>query len=113
MSGFASKLQMSSFFYRSAYAGPRRFLVISGIGAVVFGAIVVVSFSGSTSTSQSLKARVPGVNPLPGGLNSTPNQDKLSLLANQEQADQAARQGRSYSPPIPASHPINASTVPP
>ncbi len=31
MSGFASKLQMSSFFNRSAYAGPRRFLVIGGI----------------------------------------------------------------------------------
>ena len=42
MSGFASKLQMISFFNRSAYAGPRRFLVIGGIEAVVFDAIVVV-----------------------------------------------------------------------
>ncbi len=113
MSGFASKLQMSSFFNRSAYAGPRRFIVIGGIGAVVLGAIVAVSFSGTTPPPQSLTARMPGVNPLPGGMNSTPNQDKLSLLTNQEQADQAASQGRSYSPPIPASHPINPTTLPP
>ncbi len=113
MSGFASKLQMSSFFNRSAYAGPRRFLVIGGIGAVVLGAIVVVSFSGTTPPPQSLTARMPNVDPLPGGMNSTPNQDKLSLLTNQEQADQAARQGRSYSPPIPASHPISPASVPP
>ncbi len=113
MSGFASKLQMSSFFNRSAYAGPRRFLVIGGIGAVVLGAIVVVSLSGTTPPPQSLTARMPGVNPLPGGMNSTPNQDKLSLLTNQEQADQAASQGRSYSPPIPASHPTSPASVPP
>ncbi len=113
MSGFASKLQMSSFFNRSAYAGPRRFLVIGGIGAVVLGAIVVVSFSGTTPPPQSLTARMPSVDPLPGGMNSTPNQDKLSLLTNQEQADQAARQGRSYSPPIPASHPTSSASVPP
>ena len=113
MSGFASKLQMSSFFNRSAYAGPRRFLVIGGIGAVVLGAIVVVSLSGTTPPPQSLTAHMPGVNPLPGGMNSTPNQDKLSLLTNQEQADQAASQGRSYSPPIPASHPTSAASVPP
>ena len=113
MSGFASKLQMSSFLNRSAYAGPRRFLVIGGIGAVVLGAIVVVSFSGTTPPPQSLTARMPGVNPLPGGMNSTPNQDKLSLLTNQEQADQAASQGKSYSPPIPASHPTNPAPVSP
>ena len=113
MSGFASKLQMSSFFNRSGYAGPRRFLVIGGIATVVLGAIVVVSFSGATPPPQSLTARMPGVNPLPGGLNSTPNQDKLSLLTNQEQADQAAQQGRSYSPPIPASHPTTPAVVPP
>lgn len=113
MSGFARKLQMGSFLNRSAYAGPRRFLVIGGIGAVVLGAIVAVSFSGTTPPPQSLTARMPVVNPLPGGMNSTPNQDKLSLLTNQEQADQAATQGRSYSPPIPASHPTSPASVPP
>ncbi len=64
MSGFASKLQMSSFFNRSAYAGPRRFLVIGGIGAAVLGAIVVVSLSGTTPPPQSLTARMPNVDPL-------------------------------------------------
>ena len=113
MSGFASKLQMGSIFNRSAYAGPRRFIVIGGVVVAVLGVITIVSFSGSSQPPQSLTARMPGVNPLPGGLNSTPNQDKLSLLTNQEQADRAAQKNTSYTPPIPASHPLNSPVTAP
>lgn len=103
MSGFASKLQMGSVFNRSAYAGPRRFLIIGGCIVGVAGAIAYVSMSGSTEPLISQTARLPKVNPLPGGLNGNSQQNKLALQANQEQAEQAARGGLSYTPPIAAS----------
>jgi intracellular multiplication protein IcmE len=116
MSGFANKLQMGSIFNRSAYAGPRRFLVIGGCIVSVAGVIAYVSMSGSTAPLVSQTARLPTVNPLPGGLNSNPQQNKLALQTNQEQADQAARAGLSYTPPIAASHttaPLPAPSVTP
>jgi intracellular multiplication protein IcmE len=112
MSGFASKLQMGSIFNRSAYAGPRRFLIIGGGVVVVAAAIVYVSLSGSRSPLTSQIARLPAVNPLPGGLRSNPEQDKLALVTNQEQADQAARRGLSYTPPIAASKPLKSLPAP-
>jgi intracellular multiplication protein IcmE len=106
MSGFASKLQMGSIFNRSAYAGPRRFLIIGGVVLVVATTVTYVSMSGSSSPLSSQVARLPAVNPLPGGLQSNPQQDKLALATNQEQADQAVRHGLSYTPPIAASQPL-------
>jgi intracellular multiplication protein IcmE len=106
MSGFASRLQMSSVFNRAAYAGPRRFLIIGGGVATVAAGIVFVSMSGSSSPLASQVAQLPAVNPLPGGLQSNPQLDKLALAANQEEAAQAAQRGQSYTPPIAASQPI-------
>ncbi|WP_158746708.1 DotG/IcmE/VirB10 family protein [Acidisphaera sp. L21] len=108
MSSFARKLQMGSVFNRAAYAGPRRFLIIGGGVIVVAAAITYVSFSGSSSPLASQVARLPSVNPLPGGLQSNPQQDKLALATNREQADQAVRSGLSYTPPIAASQPLSA-----
>ncbi len=103
MSGFASKLQIGSVFNRSAYAGPRRFLVIGGCIVGVAGAIAYVSMSGSTEPLVSQTGRLPKINPLPGGLNGNSQQNKLALQTNQEQAEQAAQGGLSYTPPIAAS----------
>jgi intracellular multiplication protein IcmE len=112
MSSFARKLQMGSVFNRAAYAGPRRFLIIGGGVVVVAAAIATVSLSGSSSPLASQVARLPSVNPLPGGLQSNPQQDKLALATNREQADQAARSGLSYTPPIAASQPLSARPAP-
>ena len=103
MSGFASKLQMSSIFNQSAHAGPRRFLVIGGCVAGVLVAVAYISMSGSSEPLVSQTARLPTVNPLPGGLNGNSQQNKLALQTNQEQAEQAALGGLSYTPPMPAS----------
>ena len=103
MSGFISRLRVSSVFNRAAYAGPRRFIMIGGGAAAVAAAIAYASMSGGTGPLTSQVAHLPPVNPLPGGLHSNPQQDKLALQANQEQADQAARSGVSYTPPIAAS----------
>lgn len=110
MSGFASRLQMSSILNRSAYAGPRRLVVIAGVIVLFVGTIAVVSLSGSSIPPKSLTARMPQVNSLPGGLNGNAQQSKLSLLTDQQQADAAAKGGSSFTPPIPASvpgHPID------
>jgi intracellular multiplication protein IcmE len=106
MSSSARKLQFSSVFNRSAYAGPWRFIIIGGGIVVVAAAIICVSVSGSKSPLTSQLTRLPPVNPLPGGLQSDPMQDKLALAADQEQAEQAARHGLSYTPPIAASQPL-------
>jgi len=109
MSGLANKLQISTVFNRSAYAGPRRFLVLGGCVVAVAGLIAYVSMSGSTPPLTSQVSRLPTVDPLPGGLQSNPQQDKLALQANREQADQAARRGISYTPPIAASQSLLAA----
>ena len=113
MSGFASKLQMGAFFNRSANAGPRRFIIIGGGIVLVAAAIICVSVSGSNSPLTSQLTRLPPVNSLPGGLQSDPMQDKLALATNQEQAEQAARRGLSYTPPIAASQPLVPRTTAP
>jgi intracellular multiplication protein IcmE len=113
MSVFASKLQFGSFFNRSAYAGPRRFVIIGGGIVLIAAAITCVALSGSSSPLTSQLTRLPPVNPLPGGLRSDPMQDKLALATNQEQAEQAARHGLSYTPPIAASQPLVPRTSAP
>jgi intracellular multiplication protein IcmE len=113
MSVFASKLQFGSFFNRSAYAGPRRFVIIGGGIMLIAAAITWVALSGSSSPLTSQLTRLPPVNPLPGGLRSDPMQDKLALATNQEQAEQAARRGLSYTPPIAASQPLVSRTSAP
>jgi intracellular multiplication protein IcmE len=121
MSGFVSKLrigsifnkqQMGSLFNRAVYAGPHRFLIIGGGIVVVAGVVAYVSMSGLSAPLTSLAARLPPVDPLPGGLHSNPQLDKLSLATNQEEADQAARSGASYTPPIAASQTLNPPPAP-
>jgi len=46
------------------------------------------------------------VNSLPGGPNTNPNQDRLALRHNQEQAAAAELQGKSYTPPLSPSRPL-------
>ena len=117
MSGFSNRLRAgtmltSGVLNRSASAGPRRLMVIAGVGLLAVAAVAVVATSGHKVEMPSTTARMHNVNSLPGGLESTPEQDKLALETNQEQAAHAARLGQSYTPPLNASqslHPI-AST---
>ncbi|WP_158803499.1 DotG/IcmE/VirB10 family protein [Acidisoma sp. L85] len=112
MSGLASKRKMGSVFNGSGHAGPRRFLIIGGGVVLVVVAVVYVSLSGSRTPLTSQVARLPSVNPLPGGLQSNPLQDKLALATDRQQADQAARRGQSYTPPIAASQPLGQLSSP-
>ncbi|MDJ0390687.1 DotG/IcmE/VirB10 family protein [Roseomonas sp. E05] len=113
MSGALGRLQLGSVlgrmrvFNRAGAAGPLRLALISGTAVIVFGTVVGVSFIKGSEPPQSRTARMPAVNPLPGGPHSNPNQDRLALEHNQQEADRAARQGQSYTPPLTASRPIS------
>jgi intracellular multiplication protein IcmE len=111
MSGFVSRLHLGNLFNHAGQAGPRRFLIIGAVGVFVLGTIVCVSLGGSNPSVGSRTARMPTIDPLPGGLHSNPQQDKLALETNRELADRAAEQGVSFTPPIAASQP--ASIKPP
>ncbi len=113
MSGTFGKLPLPNPFgkggilNKTGNASPTRLVVIGGVGITLIGAVVASSFLGKPSPIQSRTAPMPAVNPLPGGPNSTPNEDRLSLRHNQEQAQAAATQGVSYTPPLAPSHPLN------
>ena len=118
MSGFSNRLRAGSMlsrsvFNRSASAGPRRLLIIAGVGVAAVVTMSVVATTGHKVEMPSTTARMRAVNSLPGGLQSTPEQDKLALETNQEQAAQAAKLGQSYTPPIGASQPVNPPAATP
>ena len=118
MSGFSNRLRAGSMltsgvFNRSASAGPRRLLMIAGVGALGVAVVAIVATSGHKVETPSTTARMHDVNSLPGGLQSTPEQDKLALETNQEQAAHAARLGQSYTPPLNASEPLHPSSPAP
>jgi intracellular multiplication protein IcmE len=93
----------------SGSAGPQRpVFIVLGVAAVV-AVIVIVATSGRTLPPMSRDARLKPIDPLPGGLYSTPEQDALAQEANTAQATVALRRGTSYSPPMAPSQP----TVPP
>jgi len=102
-------------FNRVASAGPMR-LVIMGGSIVLIGAVVIgVSLISADAPLQSSATRPVNLNPLPGGPNSTPLQDRVALAEDQRQAERAAQGNRSYTPPLAASQraqPVELVTPP-
>ena len=99
------KLPPGQLFNASGRAGPRR-LALAGLGGLsVLGLVVGVALSGRTSAPTSADTRMKQMDPLPGGLNSTPEQDALSVTATDQQAITALHNGTSYTPPMAPSQP--------
>lgn len=73
---------------------------------VITAIVVGLSFITSQPPLQSSAARPVNLNPLPGGTNSTPLQDRVALAEDRRQAERAERDGRSFTPPIAASQPV-------
>lgn len=114
MSVFAARFASvftRSLLTRAGHAGPRRLLVIGGIAIVMLGSVIAVSMIHHRPPPQSQATRMPYINPLPGGLQSNPQQDALALRSAQEQADAALKAGRSYTPPMAASEPMQAPAM--
>lgn len=118
MSGALAKLPFGNpfgrggVFNRTGHAGPLRLLLISGTTIAALGAVVAVSLVGTAEAPQSQTARMPTVNALPGGPNTNPNQDRLALRHDQAQAEAAARQRQSYTPPLAPSRPLDVKLAP-
>lgn len=115
MSGFVQRLPFRGAFKAralnpAASAGPRRLAAILLGGTAVVALVTAVSMTGTRAPPRSQVAGMPVVDPLPGGLHSNPQQDKLALRNAQEQAAQASQTGRSYTPPMAASQSV---TLPP
>jgi len=85
---------------RTGAAGPRRLLVIAGVGGAVGAVLLGATFHETTRQSVSHPGRLPPADPLPGGPNSNPYQDALAMQSNQEAAALQQQAGGSYTPQI-------------
>ena len=87
-------------FNGSGSAGPRRLVILSVSSLAVLALIVVVVATGRHAPSNSRDARMKHVDPLPGGLYSTPEQDALARTADNAQAQSSLERGVSFTPPM-------------
>ena len=87
-------------------AGPRRLVILSVSSLAVLALIVVVAATGRNAPSNSRDARMKHVDPLPGGLYSTPEQDALARTADDTQARSSLERGVSFTPPMAPSVPV-------
>jgi intracellular multiplication protein IcmE len=93
-------------FNGSGSAGPRRLVILSVSSLAVLALIVVVAATGRHAPSNSRDARMKHVDPLPGGLYSTPEQDALARTADNAQARSSLGRGVSFTPPMAPSVPV-------
>lgn len=87
-------------FSAAGYAGPRRIVLLATTSLAVLGLVVLVASSGHHAPPFSHDARMASVDPLPGGLHSTPEQQQLATTAETTQANAALHRGKSYTPPM-------------
>jgi intracellular multiplication protein IcmE len=96
-------------FLKRARKRPLAAALNAAIGLLVV--VVVIVLSGREVPRDSRDARLKAIDPLPGGLHSTPEQDALALAATDEQARRALDRGVSYTPAMAPSQP--AQPLPP
>ncbi|HKM63901.1 MAG TPA: DotG/IcmE/VirB10 family protein [Acidisphaera sp.] len=89
-------------------AGPRRLSAMTLGVAAGAGVLVFIVLERPDVLSSSRDARLPAVDPLPGGLHSTPEQDALARQADTAHAQAALAHGVSFTPPLAASMPYVA-----
>lgn len=95
----------------SGSAGPRRIMALALGGGAIASLLVGATFLHGASPTTSQSGKLPPVNPLPGGLNSNPQQDILAQRSNNEAAAQRMAAGQSFTPQIAPSQlyqPVNA-----
>jgi intracellular multiplication protein IcmE len=87
-------------------AGPRRLMILAVGALTVLALVVAVAMTGRNAPSNSRDARMKHVDPLPGGLYSTPEQEALARAADNAQARSSLEKGVSFTPPIAPSVPV-------
>jgi len=93
-------------FNEAGRGGSGRLVAIALMGAGMIAAVIVISVIRSRAPVESFVAKMPPVNPLPGGPQGDAAQDALLVRHAREEADKAARNHESYTSPIPASTPL-------
>jgi intracellular multiplication protein IcmE len=109
MSDLFSKIPLLSQlreFNRGGRGGPVRIVSIAAVGVSMAALLVGVSSISHPTLPESSVAKMPEVDPLPGGMHSNPAQDALLKRHAQGQADKALASGQSYTPPLPAAAPL-------
>ncbi|WP_159729443.1 DotG/IcmE/VirB10 family protein [Methylosinus sp. Ce-a6] len=109
MSDLFSKIPLLSQlreFNRGGRGGPARIVTIAVVGVSMTALLVGVSSISHPALPESSVAKMPEVDPLPGGMHSNPAQDALLKRHAQSQADKALASGASYTPPLPAAAPL-------
>jgi intracellular multiplication protein IcmE len=106
MSATAPRWRAANPFNRVAAAGPMRFVIIGGCIVLVAAVVIATNLISTQAPLQSSAARPLNLNPLPGGPNSTPLQNRVALAEDQRQAVRAEQERRSYTPPLAASQPV-------
>jgi len=84
----------------SSRGGNRRLLAIVGGVVALLIATIAISSIHHKEIPQSVAGKTPTVNPMPGGLNSNPNQDALRQQDMRDQAQHAQQVGQSYTPDL-------------
>jgi intracellular multiplication protein IcmE len=110
-SRFALPLFPREFLNRAGQAGPRRLMIIGGVGLAMVAAVTVAAVIRFETPPTSKAAKMPAMNPLPGGLNSNAEQEALRLRTSQEAADLALASHKSFTPTMAASQPMPPPTV--
>ncbi len=109
----AMPIRRFAVFNAAGRAGPRRLAILTVGIIVVAGVVVVVTTRGQRAPAFSQDARMAAVDPLPGGMHSTPEQDALAHQADTTLAKTALAGGKSFSPPIAASVAVGPLPPPP
>jgi len=109
MSGFTIGLPLRRLFNGSGAAGPRRLIIIGGLTFLALGAVALISFHDNSSSQQTVVAKAPRVDPLPGGPHTTPVYSDLARREAQEKAAKAAALGLSSVAAMPG----GGTAVPP
>jgi intracellular multiplication protein IcmE len=108
---FVPRFVTKGIFNSAGRAGPRRLLGAAVVALAMVGTVTGIMVVRYQEPATSKVTRMPGVNPLPGGLNSNPEQAALALQTAQERAQSAAASGQSYTPPLNASSTLLAPVV--
>lgn len=111
MEGFLSRIPFlvslrAGMFNQAHRGGPGRLLAIAGIGLAMIGLVFGVSMLRYQAPAESKVAKIPLINPLPGGLQSNPAQEALLVRHSRQKAEEAEAKHESYTPSIPASEPL-------
>ena len=91
--------------------GPARLIAITFTLVAMVGVVFVLSLRREAQKNESQVAKMHSMNLLPGGLNSTPAQEKLRIKHANAEAEKAEVQAKSYTPAMPGSQPLSVHEV--